>query len=269
MSKKAKMIVITCVIIIICVLLYLVVPFIYKLTIMIKHNNACEKIIESNNTKYIVENYDGYNQTQITTTYYKDGIRKDIVENRDEEGIYNYNYILYILGDELISMSADGKSFQIVENYLSDSVDVQYKKLTLEPIKMVLTQKMYTTKGVVEESFLEKIEYIVDYCIPDMIPSQIITEEYEGKECYKCIFSSKMKNNKKYSTYHVTILYLDKETFLPIYQINQIYEKGDYVRKLSEDSTNKYYYELDVVKDEDVKIPDLQNSTQYMQSARP
>lgn len=256
MSKLGKRIVMICVIIIICTLLFMLVQLVYKINIVVKNAKAYDKFIKSDNFKYVCENSSNYGSKKYEI-YIKGDKSKTYTENYVGEdsssGIEKYT--VYRQGNSEVYVDDEKKTFSIASNAVKDySIYVEaLDRYTFSQIKYYIQDK---------EKFFQKVKNILGV-LDDALPDEIILEEYDGKECYKCSYIHKYKQSKKYTNIISEVIYLDKETFLPVCLITNIYEKGDYIRKLAEEKIKKCSYDFDVVTDSDVGLPDL---TEYSQS---
>lgn len=253
MSKLTKKIIIICLILILCALVYMFVPLIYRINIMIKHTEAYNNFFENNNYKYTLYQDYGGGQIYSETTYYKDGKAKSIT---------NYSTINlcvdnYFFENDYFVVNNEQKEFHV---YNKDNYPRFYiigKPISFEPIK--------TTMQVSRKSFFEKLAIVWKNNLQEIIPCEIITEEHDGKECYKCTFISTTQTTQKYSTISKTVMYIDKETNLAIDFVVSLFEKGDHLRRLSKDRKLSCSYEINTVTDADIQLPDLTDYKQILQ----
>lgn len=261
MSKLGKRIIIICVTIIICTLLYMLVQLVYKINIVQKNAKAYHKFITSDNYKYVCENssrnygqkkYEICKKGDKLKTYTENYINVD-GDNRIEK------YTVYIQGKSEVYVNEETKTFSIYSNAVEDySIYIRsLDRATFSQIKYYIQSK---------EKFFEKVKNIL-WVLSNALPDEIISEEYDGKECYKCTYINKYKQSKKYTNIVIEETYIDKETFLPVCLINNIYEKGDNIRKLAEENIKKVSYDFDVVTDSDVELPDLTEYSQTVSTA--
>lgn len=255
MSKIGKKITIICIIVIMCTLLSFLIPIIYKINIVVKSLKAYDKYIESNNYKYVYENNShkyGPNQCVI----YKKGDKlKTITEYYPDEDGRIEKYTAYIQGNSKVYVNDEEKTFLINTSSVAD-----YMSYTKTINRYTFSQIEYYIQS--EESLFQKVKDILKE-LGDALPDEVTLEEYEGKDCYKCTFINKYKQSERYTSIGIEEIYLEKETFLPVYSIQNIYEKGDHVRKLMDEKREKYTYDFDIVTDNDVDLPDL---SEYKQS---
>lgn len=87
------------------------------------------------------------------------------------------------------------------------------------------------------------------------IKSSIKTEECNGKECYKIQVGC--FDILCFDKHENTVVYFDKDTGLKAREFNG--SVGDGENKIN--TVSDYYYEFDVVKDEDLKEPDISEYT--------
>lgn len=164
---------------------------------------------------------------QISTTYKKDNTSlsmiKSLGENSDRSLIsYNNDKVSHIY------IEVPGSKLAILDgNGVPGSIQIQNE---LE------TQNLW--------------QFIVR-----SIKSSIQTEECNGKECYKIqvgCFDILCFNNHKNVVY-----YFDKDTGLKVRELNGTV--GDGENKI--DIVSDYHYEFNIVKDEDLKEPDIAEYT--------
>lgn len=245
MLKSKKKMLIICLVIIICILMYFTILVVYKLNIIFKQVKAYNNFVSSNNYKYVYERNSKEKDFVITSElvkYKKDGKIKIITKNEDNYG-GDYSGCEYIVGNEAISVDENEKVFSIyTSSYIEDFLEG--RSYRLHAINFVKSDNIFTSC----QMFVR--------LLPIIIPNKIVSEEYEGKDCYKLIFT------KNYDTAsNETIIYLDKVTFLPIYEEDIIKENtGEIISKVIE----KYIYEQNSVSDVDVNIPDLSEYGQFI-----
>lgn len=234
MTKPRKKILKICLIVIILILLCFAVPLIYKLNIVLKQAKAYDEFGKGDNYKFICESVsdeNGFQTTSKSTTFQKDEKIKLILESNDSDGLSTYN-CEYWIGKEVFFVDEINKEFSISEN--------NFSKAFLEARS---GRSLFIYNFTQTETWLEALSYI-----PLIIPNKIVFEEYEGKDCYKCIY------NKKYD--EVTdefIIYIDKESSLPVFEAHTYYDAGEEISK----RVQKFSYEKDMITDADVNMPDL------------
>lgn len=272
MSKLGKKIVIVCLVIILCVLVYLLVPIINKIDVVVKYNKAYKEYFESDNRKYYYEHDNGYGEIEKGERYYKDDKSKSIttVTTSEEET----TSVEYGTKNSTIYVYDDSKTF-LINPYSSLDMGIWHTRtspLMLIPedlsffgkCKYIWEAFSYThTINEKKENIFSKLKSVF-VNLADELPDELTSEEYDGKPCYKMTFVSKFITSEKYTTIGKYIVYIDKEQFLPVYVESAAYEKSDGIRKLREKEMSKYNFEKDVVKDEDVNLPDLSSYTQWL-----
>lgn len=216
------------------------IAFIIFLNNFIKINSImskAEKSLKSNNfyketTQILFDEH-----TVVTKEYYKDGKYKSVWEVYSDDGIET-NIIEYanINSDERIYIYETDKKAVI-------------EKGNISKIKNNANNIKYVPFVIDRNSLFAKIGTTFVYSIG--------TDTYDyGKEYYI------LKNRKEKNIWEI---WIDKETGLPIKEINRGGEKsffpGTNVVKSVKDGIQEYRYEFDKVTDEDVKIPDLSNYT--------
>lgn len=200
--------------------------------------SKAEKSLQANNFYKETSQIMFDNHTSITKEYYKDGKYKLIWEVYSDNGVET-SIIEYanINSDERIYIyEADKKA-------VIEKCDITKMKNSVNNIKNVPFVS-------VRNSLISKVGTTCIYSID--------TDTYDyGKEYY-VLKNRKEKNN-------VWEIWIDKETGLPIKEINRNGEKiffaGTEVVKEVKDSIQEYRYEFDKVTDEDVEVPDLSNYT--------
>lgn len=111
MSKLGKKIVIICIVIILCVLVYLLVPTINKINLMKKYVKTYNEYFESDNYKYSYEHDNGYGEIQNGAAYFKGDKGKSIVTViTDEEETTS---VSYATKNSAICVDDDKKTFYI------------------------------------------------------------------------------------------------------------------------------------------------------------
>ena len=177
------------------------------------------------------------NHTSIRKEYYKDGKYKSVWEVYSDNGVET-NIIEYanINSDERIYI------YETDKKAIIEKGDISKMKNNVNSIKNV-------PFVVNRNNLVQKIGTTFVYSID--------TDTYDyGKEYY--VLKNKSENN-------IWEIWIDKETGLPIKEINRGGEKsffpGTNVVKGVKDSIQEYKYEFNKVTDEDVKVPDLSNYT--------
>ncbi len=256
MSKLGKRIIIICVTIIICTLIYMLVQLVYKINIVQKNAKAYHKFITSDNYKYVCENSRNYGPKKYEI-YIKGDKSKTYTENyvNDDADSEIEKYTIYRQGNSEVYVNEETKTFSITSNVVED-----YSMYVMSLDRATFSQIEYYIQS--KEKFFEKVKNIL-WVLSNALPDEIISEEYDGKECYKCTYINKYKQSKRYTNIVIEETYIDKETFLPVCLITNIYEKGDNIRKLAEENIKKVSYDFGVVTDSDVE---LSNLTEYSQT---
>lgn len=213
--------------------------FIIFLNNFIKINsimNRSEKLLQSNNFYKETTQILGNNETSVTKEYYKDGKYKSIWMIYSDNGVET-KMIEYANSnsDERIYIYETEKKAVIEKGDISQMKNDAIKNIPFITDRNSLFAKLGTA-----------FVYSID------------TDTYDyGKEYYV------LKNRKERN--NIWEIWIDKETGLPIREINRDSEKsffiGTDVVKEIRDTIQSYKYEFDTVTDEDVELPDLSNYT--------
>jgi len=200
--------------------------------------NRADKSLKANNfyketSKLLFDNH-----TSIRKEYYKDGKYKSIWEVYSDEGV-----------ETRIIEYANINSDERIYIYEAD------KKVVIE--KGDISKIKNNINNIKNVPFVSSRNNLLDMIGTTFVYS-IGTDTYDyGKEYY--ILKNRTEKN------NVWELWIDKETGLPIKEINRGGEKsffpGTNVVKEFKDNMQEYRYEFDKVTDEDVSIPDLTNYT--------
>ncbi len=227
--------------ILIAVIILLLIAFIIFLNNFIKINSImsrAEKSLQSNNFYRETSQILSGNHTSITKEYYKDGKYKNVWEVYSDNGIET-SIIEYtnVDSDERIYIY-EKENKAIIEK--GDISKILNSANNIKNVPFVTTRK----------SLLDRIGTTFVYSIH--------TDTYDyGKEYY--VLNNKSEKNNAWE------IWIDKETGLPIKQINRGGEKsffpGTNVVKEIRDNIQEYKYDFDKITDEDVKVPDLSSYT--------
>lgn len=223
--------------IIIVITIFLVIGGSIFLNKFIKINTLCnkaEKNLKSNNMyKETIQLFNDH-EAYVTKSYFKDGKYKAINEVYSDDGV-EVKSITYT------KLDSDEK-ITIYENE---------KKATIE--------KGEVTKLFNNEAQLKGSSFIpndIRFKIGAVIYNSINIDTYEiGREYY--VFRNQFENNHRWE------IWIDKDTGLVLKTIDRegyktYFPETDIVREVN-DNIQEFKYEFDVVKDEDVEIPDLSN----------
>ncbi len=219
------------------ILLIVAIIFLNNFTKVTSIMSRAEKTLQSNNfykekTEILYDN-----STSVTKEYYKDGKYKYVWEIYTDEGVETKN-IEYakIDSDERIYIYETEKRVVIEKGDISK---MKNKTNSMKNVPFVIGRNnLFANIGT---TFVYSID----------------TDTYaNGKKCYV------LHNRSEKDEWEI---WIDKETGLPIKEINRGGEKtffaGTNVVKSVNDVICEYKYEFDKVTDEDVKVPDLSNYT--------
>lgn len=227
--------------VILAIVIILFILFILFLNNFLKINSIiikAEKSLQSNNFYKETTQILSDNHTSITKEYYKDGKYKNVWEVYSNNGVetkiteyanIDSNERIYIYENEKKAIIEQGDISKMLNS--SNSI----KNAPFVTSRKGLLQKIGTT-------FVYSIH----------------TDTYDyGKEYY--VLNNKAERNNAWE------IWIDKETGLPLKEINRGGEKiffpGTNVVKEIRDYIQEYKYEFNRVTDEDVKVPDLSNYT--------
>ena len=226
--------------VIISIGIIVLIAFIIFLNNFIKINSIisrAENSLQSNNFYKETSEILFDNHTSIRKEYYKDGKYKSVWEVYSDNGIET-SIIEYanINSDERIYIYETDKK-AIIEK--GDISEMKNNANSIKNVPFVINRN----------SLFQKIGTTFVYSID--------TDTYDyGKEYY--VLKNRSENN-------IWEIWIDKETGLPIKEINRGGEKsffpGTNVVKEVKDNKKEYKYEFNKVTDEDVKVPDLSNYT--------
>lgn len=217
------------------------IAFIIFLNNFIKINSImskAEKSLQSNNFYKETSEILFDNHTSIKKEYYKDGKYKSVWEIYSDNGIET-SIIEYasIDSDERIFIYEIDKKAVIEKGDISKMAN---NSNSLKNVPFVINRN----------NLFAKIGTTFVYSIDED------TYDY-GKEYY--VLKNRTEKN------NIWEIWIDKETGLPIKEINRGGEKlfftGTNVVKAVKDNIQEYKYEFDRVTDEDVKVPDLSKYT--------
>ena len=214
------------------------IAFIIFLNNFLKINsimNKADKSLQSNNFYKETTQMLGNNETSVTKEYYKDGKYKSIWMIYSDNGVET-KMIEYANSnsDERTYIYETEKKAVIEKGDISEMQNSNIKNVPFVTSRNSLFAKIGTT-----------FVYSID------------TDTFDyGKEYY--ILKNRSENN-------IWEIWIDKETGLPIREINRGGAKsfftGTDVVKEVRDTIQTYKYEFDTVTDEEVEVPDLSNYT--------
>lgn len=223
--------------IIIAIIIILIIGLVIFLNKFFKINFLCNKAEEklSSNNIYIqrIQMLGNYG-TSVTKSYFKDGNYKSINEEYSDDGVEIKNITYTKLGSD-------------------------EKIIIYEDKKKAVIERGEVTKLFNSESILKGSSFIPNdlrFKLGAVIYNSIDTDTYEiGREYY--VFRNQFENNNRAESW------IDKDTGLVLKKINRdankIYYPETEIVKEVYDNIEEYKYEFDIVKDEDVTIPDLSN----------
>lgn len=215
----------------------LIIVFIIFLNKYFKINSICnkaEKSLSSNNIYKESIQVLGEYGTIVEKSYFKDGKYKAINENYTDDGV-KIDSIKYtsVDSDELIIIYEDEKKAVIEKGEITKLFNSE-DSLKGSPF---MSNNIFLKLGAV-------------------IHKSIDTDTYDiGREYY--VLRDVFEQNQRWETW------IDKDTGLVLKTINRegskiFYPETEIVKEVY-DNIQEYKYKFDVVKDEDVEVPDLSN----------
>lgn len=224
-NKKMKLWKIILITILIFVALFIII--IARKMIIIKNLQfKIEKYIDKDNYYATIHQYQG-NNLQIYTSYKKGNKSLSTVKSLNEDGT------------------------KTLINYTDDKISHLYFDVPGSKIAILDGNGVPGTVQIAEGLDTENVwQFIVR-----AIKSSIKTEECNGKECYKIqigCFDLMCFNN-----HNNDVCYFDKETGLKVREFNGTVGDGENKINIVSD----YHYEFDIVKDEDLKEPNISEYT--------
>lgn len=230
MKKAIKIILV----IILVLLIYKIGTMVYKANIFIKHSNAFNEFRNYDNLKYTYKEANG----TINVIYFKNEVSKCVsypCTGKEEDA----SELFYYINGERIGIDKVNKTFHVLNLFHANESE-NSKALIINYF------------GIDFNNFMDNFSLESISELWKMLNCEIVSEKFNNVECYKCTM-------QPFDGYK-QILYIDKETYLPICTYNYIRENG----KFYEDMKFEYSYEKDVVTDEDVEIMDLSEFTQIL-----
>lgn len=194
--------------------------------------NKAEKSLSSNNIYIESIQMLGNYGTFVTKSYFKDGKYKAINEKYTDDGVE-------------------------IESVRYTSLDSNEKITIYEKEKKATIEKGEAIKIFNSEDFLKGTPYLPNNILLKLgatIYNSINIDTYEiGREYY--VLRNQFENNHRWETW------IDKDTGLILKTINRegyktYFPETEIVKEIYDD-IQEYKYEFDVVKDEDVEVPDL------------
>lgn len=219
--EKMKMWKKVLIVVLILVLLFIIITA-RKMIIIKNLQSKMEKYEKVDNYYATMYSYQGTN-LQIHTTYRKDNISLSTVKSLSE----NETTILTNYTDDKVShiyMDTPESKIAILDGSgIPSSIQIQNE---------LVTQNLWQS-------------------IVRAVKSSVKTEECNGKECYKIEVSC--FDLFCFDKHDNIVYYFDKDTGLKIRELNGTVGDGDNKINMVSD----YHYEFDVVKDENLKEPDI------------
>ena len=193
--------------------------------------NQSEKLLASNNFYKETTQILSSNETSVVKEYYKDGKYKRVSEIYSDDGV-KVDFIEYA------TVNSDERILINEENHVTIQKGLSSKLMNAESAMknavFVQNQNLRLRLGTALVMSLKKDNYDI------------------GREYY--VLRNQFEQNQRWE------LWLDKETGLPLKEINREAETLYYtsgIVKDVKDIIREFKYEFDVVTEEDVEVPDL------------
>jgi len=205
------------------------IVFLYKFIKISSIINKAEQSLEANNWYKEVRQELENNEVSISKIYYKDGKYKATWEIYSDAGVeLKYTNYATVDSDERIAITGTEKKATIEKG---DIIQIYNQEDSVKAVPFIQMENLFSKLG---KAFLMSMDtYDHKY--------YVIRNQFETPQRWE--------------------IWLDKETGLPVKQINREGEKTffagtDIVKKVN-DFTQEFKYAFGTVTDEDVKAPDL------------
>lgn len=193
--------------------------------------NQAEELLGSNNFYKETTQILSSNETSVSKEYYKDGKYKQVFEIYSDTGVkVNFTEYATVNSDERILINEENK-VTIQKGFFSKLMN---REEIMKNAVFVQNQDLRLRLGTAFVMSMKKDHYDI------------------GREYY--VLRNQFEQNQRWE------LWLDKETGLPLKEINREAVKLNYtngVVKEVRDMIQEFRYEFDIVTDEDVEVPDL------------
>lgn len=222
-KKKMKMWKKVLIIVLILVLLFIIITT-RKMIIINSLQSKMEKYVKVDNYYAMIYEYQG-SELHVKTTYRKANISLFTVKSLSESGT------------------------RTLTTYTDDKVSHTYIDVSNEKIAI-----LDGIPGAIQIENELETQNLWQFIVR-AIKSSIQTEECNGKECYKIQVGC--FDILCFDKHDNVVCYFDKDTGLKVRELNGTV--GDGENKIN--MVSDYHYEFDIVKDEDLKEPDISEYT--------
>lgn len=229
-KTKVKSIAIALAIIFFTMLILIIIKFVKISSVMHKGINSLQSQNYYSEKQQIVKE----GETFVTKTYYKDGKYKEVNEIYTDEGVNTISIIYGKVGtDETIEVNEKDKTITVnkgeIAKLQNKEENIKWSNFSIEERKSVILN-------------LGKV-FIMS----------LVTDNYATNKQYY-VLKNNFDKNQRWE------VWIDKETGLVIKEINReasksFFENTDIVKEV-QDRVEEYKYEFNIVKEEDIEIPD-------------
>ena len=229
-KTKLKSIAIALAIIFFTMLILIIIKFIKISSVMHKGINSLQCQNYYSEKQQIVKE----GETFVTKTYYKDGKYKEVNEIYTDEGVNTISIIYGKIGtDETIKVNEKDKTITVnkgeIAKWQNKEENIKWSNFSIEERKSPVLN--------LGKTFIMSLD-----------------TEYYGANKQYYVLKNNFDKNKRWE------VWIDKETGLVIKEINReairsFFENKDIVKEV-EDRVEEYKYEFNIVKEEDIEIPD-------------
>lgn len=229
-KTKLKSIAIALAIIFFTMLILIIIKFVKISSVMHKGINSLQSQNYYSEKQQIVKE----GETFVTKTYYKDGKYKEVNEIYTDEGVNTISIIYGKVGtDEIIEVNEKDKTITVnkgeIAKLQNKEENIKWSNFSIEERKSVILN-------------LGKV-FIMS----------LVTDNYATNKQYY-VLKNNFDKNQRWE------VWIDKETGLVIKEINReasksFFENTDIVKEV-QDRVEEYKYEFNIVKEEDIEIPD-------------
>ena len=229
-KTKLKSIAIALAIIFFTMLVLIIIKFIKISSVM----NRGVKSLQAQNYYSEKQQIVKEGETFVTKTYYKDGKYKEVNEIYTDEGVNTISIIYGKIGtDETIKVNEKDKTITVnkgeIAKWQNKEENIKWSNFSIDERKSVILN--------LGKTFIMSLD----------------TDNYGTNKQYY-VLKNNFDKNKRWE------VWIDKETGLVIKEINReasksFFENTDIVKEVN-DIVEEYKYEFNIVKEEDIEIPD-------------
>lgn len=229
-KTKLKSIAIALAIIFFTILVLIIIKFVKISSVM----NRGVKSLQAQNYYSEKQQIVKEGETFVTKTYYKDGKYKEVNEIYTDEGVNTISIIYGKIGtDETIKVNEKDKTITVnkgeIAKWQNKEENIKWSNFSIDERKSVILN--------LGKTFIMSLD----------------TDNYGTNKQYY-VLKNNFDKNKRWE------VWIDKETGLVIKEINReasksFFENTDIVKEVN-DIVEEYKYEFNIVKEEDIEIPD-------------